>query len=94
MLHLVVKKVITDFNGVLITLESIYFNVLELQGKCGMEVQFQALITSALDGDEWSVSGRGQLTPREIALGNHGWMYRSPAQPLWGITSYKLQDTS
>ena len=57
---------------VLITLESIYFNVLELQGKCGVEVQLQALITSVLDGDEWSVSGRGQLTSWEMALGNHG----------------------
>jgi hypothetical protein len=53
-------------------MESTYFNVLELQGKWGVEVQLQALITSALDGDEWSVSGRGQLTSWEIAHGNHG----------------------
>jgi hypothetical protein len=79
---------------VLITLESIYFNVVDLQGKCGVKVQLQALITSALDGDEWSVSGRGQSTSWEIVLGNHGYMSRSPAQLVCGITSYKMQNKS
>jgi hypothetical protein len=81
------------FKG-LITLESKYFNVLELKGRCGVEVQLQAIITSAPDGDEWSVSGRGQFTSWEIALDNHRWMSRSAAQPVWRITRYKLQETS
>jgi hypothetical protein len=35
------------------------------------------LLTSALDGGEWSVSHNGHFTPGEIALGTHwigGWV--------------------
>jgi hypothetical protein len=31
----------------------------------GMEVQFHAFLTSALDGSEWSASGTGRFTPRK-----------------------------
>jgi hypothetical protein len=43
----------------------------------GVEVQLHACLTSALDGDEWSASRPGRLTPRKRAPGIHwigGWV--------------------
>jgi hypothetical protein len=43
----------------------------------GVEAQFHAFLTSALDGGEWSVSCPGRLTPRERARRTHwirGWV--------------------
>jgi len=40
-------------------------------------VQLHALLTSALDGGEWSASHPGRFTPRERAPGTHwigGWV--------------------
>jgi hypothetical protein len=33
----------------------------------GVEVQFHAFLTKALDGDEWLTSRPGRFTPEEIA---------------------------
>jgi len=43
----------------------------------GVEVEFQAFLTSAQDGDEWSASSPDPFTPRERAPGTHwigGWV--------------------
>jgi hypothetical protein len=37
----------------------------------GMEVQLHALLTSALDGGEWSASRSGRFTPQGLAPGTH-----------------------
>jgi len=42
-----------------------------MKAYCGAEVQLQALLTSALDGDEWSVSRTGRFTTWERAPGTH-----------------------
>jgi hypothetical protein len=42
-----------------------------------VEVQTQEILTSALDGDEWSATLPGRFTPRERASGTHwigGWV--------------------
>jgi len=42
-----------------------------------VEVQFDAFLTSALDGGEWLTSRPGRFTPRERAFGTHwigGWV--------------------
>jgi hypothetical protein len=43
----------------------------------GLDVQLDAFLTSALDGDEWSASTPGRFTPRERASGTRwigGWV--------------------
>jgi hypothetical protein len=43
----------------------------------GSEIELQAFLTSAWDGDEWSASRLGRITPRERAPGTHrigGWV--------------------
>jgi hypothetical protein len=43
----------------------------------GVEVQIHEILSSALDGDEWSASRNGRFTPRARAPGSHwvgGWM--------------------
>jgi len=48
-----------------------------MKAYCGAEVQLQALLTSALDGDEWSVSRTGRFTCRERDPGTYwigGWV--------------------
>jgi hypothetical protein len=43
----------------------------------GVEVELHVLLTSALDGGEWSVLRPGRFTPRERAPGTHwigGWV--------------------
>jgi hypothetical protein len=44
---------------------------------CGVEVYFNAFLTSALDGGEWSASCPGRFTSRERDPGTHrigGWV--------------------
>jgi hypothetical protein len=48
-----------------------------MQAYWGVEVQFHAFLTSALDGGEWSASRLGRFTLREIVPGTHwigGWV--------------------
>jgi len=43
----------------------------------GMDVELHSLLTSALDGGEWSASRPGRFTPKERASGTHwirGWV--------------------
>jgi len=40
-----------------------------------VEVYFQAFLTSAIDGGEWSTSRPGRYTPRERAPGTRRWEY-------------------
>jgi hypothetical protein len=63
----------------------------------GMELEFQAFLTSALDGDGWSASRSGRFTPRERTSSTHwigGWVgpragldsaVKKNSQPLPGL---------
>jgi hypothetical protein len=56
-----------------------------------VEVQFDAFLTSALDGGEWSASHPGRFTPRERAPGTHwigGWM--GPRAGLDAVVNRKI----
>jgi hypothetical protein len=57
----------------------------------GLEVQFHAFLTSALDGGEWSASRPGRFTLRERAPGTHwtrGWM--CPRTSLYTMAKRKI----
>jgi hypothetical protein len=55
---------------------------------CGRaaEVQFHSFLTSALDGDEWSASRRGRLTPGEEDTGQ---IYSEILKPCSLVSVYR-----
>jgi hypothetical protein len=57
----------------------------------GVEVYFQAFLTSALDGGEWSASRPGRFTPRERTARIHwigGWV--GPRAVLDAVVERKI----
>jgi hypothetical protein len=58
----------------------------------GVEIQLHVLLTSALDGDEWSLSLPGRFTPSERAPGTHwigGWV--DPRATLNALVRRKIR---
>jgi hypothetical protein len=57
----------------------------------GVELQLHAILTSALDGGEWSASYPGRFTPKERDLGIHyieGWV--GPRAGLDAVVKRKI----
>jgi hypothetical protein len=61
----------------------------------GVEVYLHAVLTSALDGSEWSVSHAGRLTSTERSAGTHwigGWV--GPRVGLDAVVKRKIPSPS